>query len=103
MNQKSSFREGPQFVSGTLTGDNIPGWIIVRQTPDLGLMATGADRWRLDVEVIASRHFDDRFEALNRARKRLGSLAKERKKHAAGIAEWFRVSAEEARSALENT
>jgi len=79
-----------------------PGWVMVRQTPDLGLMTSHASRWSPDgdYEVIASRHIDDRFQSLDAVRRNLGRLAEERKNNTTGIGEWFRANPEAAEAAL---
>jgi len=82
--------------------DHSPGWLMVRQTPDLGFMTSQLRRWSPndDYKVIASRHVDDRFKGFDALRQNLGRLAGERKNHTAGVAEWFRISSGYAEAAL---
>lgn len=80
-----------------------PAWVMVRQTPDLGLMTSFLDRWSLDddYEVIASRRVKDRFRALDVARRCIGRIAAERKNHTAGTAEWFKAGLADAKASFE--
>ena len=80
----------------------VPGWLMARQIPDLGFATSWLSRLSPndDYEVIASRCVHDRFKALAAARRRLGRVASERKNYTAGVAEWFRVTTEDARTAL---
>ena len=82
--------------------DHSPGWVMVRQTPDLGFLTSQLRRSSPndDYEVIRSRHVDDRFKGFDAVRQNLGRIANERKNHTAGMAEWFRASSGYAEAAL---
>jgi hypothetical protein len=82
-----------------------PGWVMVRQTPDLGFLTSQLRRCSPndDYEVIASRHVDDRFKGFDTVRQTLGRIANERKNHTAGIAEWFKAHSQAADAALSWT
>src|SRR5579872_4108744 len=82
--------------------DHSPGWVMVRQTPDLGFLTSQLRRSSPndDHKVIRSRHVDDRFKGFDAVRQTLGRISNERKNFAAGVAEWFRASSGYAEAAL---
>src|SRR5215472_17245089 len=51
-----------------------PNWIMVQQTPDIGLMKSWLDRWSPDpaFDVIATHRVANRFQALDLARRLVG-------------------------------
>ena len=80
-----------------------PGRVMVRQTPDIGLLESWGYRSSPydTFKTVGSRHFADRFEALDLIRERVGAKASDRRNHVARIAEWFVASPEEAIAALD--
>jgi hypothetical protein len=85
-----------------ITDERDSEWVGVRQTPDVGLLASWGDRQSRSscFRVAAAQYYEDRFKGLDEARERIGRSAQERGKHVEGVVQFFKMSADDAKAAL---
>jgi hypothetical protein len=85
-----------------ITNERDPDWVGVRQTPDVGLLASWGDRQFPSscFQIAAAQYCEDRFKGLDNARERIGRVARERGKHVEGVVQFFKIAIDDAKAAL---